>query len=104
MEKKQVAQRPSQPQVKYLRELLQQANRDHATAISKGDCPVPDAVKAARKVIKGWEGSARRAFYAKQERRRAVLRSALADTQRAMLFSSPQDALKAVDAFAARKF
>lgn len=101
---KPLLQRPSQPQIKYLRDLLQQANRNHSTEIGEGDCPVPDAVKAARKIIKAWEDTARRGFYAKQERRRKVLRYALADAQRAMLFSSPADALKAVDAFAAKKF
>lgn len=101
---KPISQRPSQPQVRYLRERLRRVEWDHRATMGKDECPEPPAVVAARKIIKSWENSARKSFYAKQEQRRKAINAAMAEAERAMLFSSPDGALKAVDAFAAKKF
>lgn len=104
MKKKEQPQRPSQPQVKYLRELLASANRAHRDAIYAEEFVETAEVRAARAVIKKWQSTREQKFHKQRNNRLKVLSAAASVCERLALFSEPQDALDAVDAFAARKF
>lgn len=90
----------NQQQKKYLRELLDRAERIHSTRLYNDAAKMPAAVKRASDVIKRWEKQSRDAA----STRRNALYAAKQKATETILFGTPDAARGAIDAFSKLSF
>lgn len=93
----------NQMQARYLKTRMEQAGREHNTAIYKlGNVAEPARVREAKQIIKDYDRRVSNAQHTLRQRLRNRMQKDSAAVYRAILFGTPQEAIAAVEKFEKR--
>jgi hypothetical protein len=95
----------NQMQARYLKNLLEQAGRDHNSAIYElGKVAKPARVLEAERILKDYERRVSNAQHKLRQRLREKMQKDSAAVYKVILFGTPQEALAAVESFSKRTY